>query len=47
MRLHLSALKVHLAHCAAYRSVRRHFGVLFTADGTPAVAVLPRHLLEQ
>lgn len=42
MKLHLSALKVHLAHCAAYPSVRRNFGVMFTASGSPQVGVLPR-----
>lgn len=41
MKLHLSALKVHLAHCAAYPSIRRNFGVMFTASGIPAVAILP------
>lgn len=44
MKLHLSALKVHLAHCSAYPSIRRNFGVLFTTTGVPQVATLPtRH----
>ncbi|MBS1188932.1 MAG: hypothetical protein H6R10_724 [Rhodocyclaceae bacterium] len=44
MKLHLSALKVHLAHCAVSRSIRRNVGVVFTESGVPKVAALPvRH----
>lgn len=44
MKLQLSALKVHLAHCSAYPSARRNFGVMFTASGVPTVGVPPvRH----
>lgn len=44
MTLTLAALKVHLAHCAAYPTIRRNFGVMFTASGIPAVGILPvRH----
>lgn len=42
MKLHLSALKVHLAHCTAARGIGRLFGITFTADGIPTVAAVPR-----
>lgn len=41
-RLHLSALKVHLAHCAAIPRIGRHFGITFTASGIPAIASVPQ-----
>jgi hypothetical protein len=41
MRLHLSALRVHLAHCAAYPSVRRQFGLTFSRTGVPGIAAVP------
>jgi hypothetical protein len=41
-RLHLSALKVHLAHCAAIPRIGRFFGVTFTTSGIPAVASVPQ-----
>ena len=41
MRLHLSALKVHLAHCAAKLGAGRYFGLTFTASGLPGVAAVP------
>ncbi|MGL6245678.1 hypothetical protein [Pseudomonas sp.] len=41
MKLTLAALKVHLAHCSAYPSIRRNFGVMFTASGIPEVGVPP------
>lgn len=41
MRLHLSALRVHLAFCAAYPSVRRGFGLTFSASGMPGIATVP------
>lgn len=44
MRLHLSALRVHLAFCAAYPSVRRQFGLTFSSTGTPGIAALPAGL---
>lgn len=44
MKLSIAALKVHLAHCSAYPSARRNFGVMFTASGVPTVGVPPvRH----
>lgn len=39
MKLTLAALKVHLAHCSAYRSIGRNFGVMFTATGIPQVGM--------
>lgn len=41
MRLHLSAIRVHLAFCAAYPSVRRQFGLTFSRTGMPGIAALP------
>ena len=41
MRLHLSALVVHLAHCAAVPGAGRYFGLTFTASGLPGVAAVP------
>lgn len=41
MRLHLSALKVHLAHCAAVAGAGRHFGLTFTKSGEPRIAAVP------
>jgi len=44
MKLTLGALKVHLAYCAAYPSIRRIFGVMFTASSIPKVGAPPvRH----
>lgn len=41
MRLHLSALRVHLAFCAAYPSVRRQIGLTFSSTGVPGIATVP------
>jgi hypothetical protein len=41
MRLHLSALKVHLAHFAATGS-GRYIGLLFTPSGIPTMATVPQ-----
>lgn len=41
MRLHLSALKAHLAHCAAVAGAGRYFGLTFTTSGVPAIAAVP------
>lgn len=41
MRLHLSALKVHLAHCAVFKGTGRVIGLTFTVSGIPAVAAVP------
>lgn len=41
MKLQLSALKVHLAHCAYTPRLGRHFGLTFTASGVPGLAVVP------
>ena len=41
MRLHLSALRVHIALCAAYPSARREFGLVFTTSGVPGIAAVP------
>lgn len=42
MKLHLAALKIHLAHCTAARGIGRIFGITFTATGIPTVAPVPR-----
>lgn len=41
MKLDLSALKVHLAHCCADPGIGRHIGLAFTTTGIPAVAAVP------
>lgn len=43
MRLHLAALKVHLAHCAAMPTTGRSFGLTFTQIGIPNMAAVPSH----
>lgn len=43
MRLHLFALKVHLAHCAAVPGAGRYFGLTFTVTGEPRIAAVPAH----
>lgn len=40
MRLHLSAVKVHLAHCAAVPHIGRYFGIAFSSDGAPAIVMV-------
>lgn len=41
MRLHLSALKVHLFHCSANRGFGRLIGLTFTTSGIPQTAGVP------
>lgn len=38
MRLHCSALKVHLTHCAMSASCQR-IGLVFSKDGNPGIAI--------
>jgi hypothetical protein len=40
MKLQLSALKVHLAHCAAIPRIGRYFGIAFTTSGIPAIVAV-------
>lgn len=42
MKLTLSALKVHLAHCTAIPRIGRHFGLTFTPNGVPGIAAVPQ-----
>lgn len=44
-KLHLAAVKTHLAHCAAVPRIGHHFGLAFTASGIPALVaiVAPTH----
>lgn len=43
MRLHLSALKVHLSHCANAPHTGRTIGLTFTPSGVPGIASVPQH----
>lgn len=40
MKLHLSAVKVHLAHCSAVPRIGHFFGITFTTTGTPAIVAI-------
>lgn len=40
MKLHLAALKTHLAHCSAVPRIGHFFGLTFTADGVPGVVAI-------
>lgn len=40
MKLHLAAVKTHLAHCAAVPRIGHFFGLAFTASGVPAVVAI-------
>lgn len=39
-KLHLAAIKTHLAHCAAVPRIGHYFGITFTASGVPAIAII-------
>lgn len=39
-KLHLAAVKTHLAHCAAVPRIGRFFGLAFTASGVPGVVAI-------
>lgn len=39
-KLDLAAVKTHLAHCANIPRIGRHFGIVFTASGVPAIAAI-------
>lgn len=39
-KLHLAAVKTHLAHCAAVPRLGRFFGLTFTPTGVPAIAII-------
>lgn len=41
MKLTLSTLRVHLAHCALCPATGRQIGLIFTADGAARVAAVP------
>lgn len=41
MKLSLASLKIHLAWCSAAPAIGRAIGVVFTANGIPAVANVP------
>lgn len=40
MKLHLAALKTHLAHCSAAPRIGHYFGLAFTATGIPDVVAI-------
>lgn len=40
MKLDLSAVKTHLAHCANIPNIGRYFGLTFTPTGVPAIAAI-------
>ena len=40
MKLDLSALKTHLAHCAAVPRIGRYFGLSFTRSGVPGIVAI-------
>lgn len=39
-KLHLAALKTHLAHCAAVPRIGHYFGLTFTPTGVPRIAII-------
>lgn len=43
MKLHLSSLKVHLAHCAMCPATGRSIGLTFTPSGVPNIAAVAKH----
>jgi len=42
MRLHLSALKVHLVHCTMSPGIGRSIGMTFTRTGVPVLVAVPQ-----
>lgn len=40
MKLDLSAVKTHLAHCANIPRIGRFFGLAFSASGVPAIVAI-------